>query len=100
MNLKSFDEQLFQELRDPEFAQAYLQDAWEDTLEEFLVALRKYIQANGGMSLCAERAGISREALYRMLSDKGNPELRSVRAVLEACGLHLAFTRVMELVAA
>ena len=100
MNLKSFDEQLHEELRDPEFAGAYLQDAWDDTLEELLAALRKYIQANGGMSLCAEMAHISREALYRMLSEKGNPELRSIRAVLEACGLHLAFTWAPELAAA
>ncbi len=76
-----------------------MQDAWDDTLEEFLVALRKYIQANGGMSSCAEKAGVSREALYRMLSEKGNPEIRSVRAVLEACGLQLAFTRAALVVA-
>lgn len=91
MKLKSFDERLTQDLQDPEFATAYLQDAWDDSLEEFLVALRKYVQANGGMSVCAERAQITREALYRMLSEKGNPELRSIRAVLNACRLHLTF---------
>jgi probable addiction module antidote protein len=99
MKLKSFEERLSKDLRDAEFAAAYLQDAWDDSLEEFLAALRKYIQANGGMSLCAEKAHLTREALYRMLSEKGNPELRSIRAVLDACSLHLAFTRQAELVA-
>ncbi|MDQ2687437.1 MAG: putative addiction module antidote protein [Armatimonadota bacterium] len=85
--LKDFDEILFEALRDPESAAIYLQDAWEDSVEEFLIALRKYVQANGGMAQCAERAHISREALYRMLSETGNPELRSIRAVLQANGL-------------
>ena len=97
MKLKSFDERLKEDLHDPEFAAAYLQDAWDDSLEEFLVALRKHIQANGGMSLCAERAQITREALYRMLSDKGNPELRSIRAVLQATGINLSFGRQEQL---
>lgn len=87
--LKDFDEILFAELRDPEAAALYLQDAWNDSAEEFLVALRKYVQANGGMARCAEKAHLTREALYRMLSEKGNPELRSVRAVLQATGLRL-----------
>lgn len=90
MKLKNFDERLHEELRDPELAAAYLQDAWNDSLDEFLVALRKYIQANEGMSRCAEKAHITREALYRMLSETGNPELRSIRAVLQASGLELS----------
>ena len=87
--IKNFDEVLFEELRDPEAAAVYLQDAWDDSTEEFLVALRKYVQANGGMARCAEKAHLTREALYRMLSENGNPELRSVRAVLQATGLRL-----------
>lgn len=88
--LKDFDEILLAELRDPEAAGIYLQDAWEDSAEEFLVALRKYVQANGGMAQCAEKSHLTREALYRMLSEKGNPELRSMRAVLQAVGLRLS----------
>ena len=90
MKLKTFDETLWQELQDAEFAAAYLQDAMEDSLEEFLIALRKYVQANGGMSRCAEKTQLTREALYRMLSDAGNPELRSVDAILKAHGLRLS----------
>ncbi len=100
MRLTNFDDRLADDLRDPEFAMVYLQDAWDDSMEEFLVALRKYIQANGGMGPCAERAQITREALYRMLSEKGNPELRSLRAVLKACQLSMAFGPQEELLAA
>lgn len=80
--LKNFDETLFEGLRDPESAAICLQDAWEGSTKEFLVALRRFVQANGGMAQCAEKAQVTREALYRMLSEKGNPELRSIRAVL------------------
>ncbi len=98
--LKDFDEVLFEALRDPESAAIYLQDAWEDSTEEFLVALRKYVQANGGMARSAERAQITREALYRMLSEKGNSELRSIRAVLQANGIRFSVTQQPELAAA
>lgn len=98
--LKDFNELLFGELRDPESAAIYLQDAWEDSTEEFLIALRKYVQANGGMAQCAENAHITRESLYRMLSEKGNPELRSIRAVLEASGIRFAIARQPERAAA
>lgn len=87
MKLKSFDDYLFAQLRDREFAMLYLNEAYNDSVEEFLVALRKYVQANGGVSQIAASAQVSRESLYKMLSDTGNPELRSVRAVLQALGL-------------
>ncbi len=41
----------------------------------------------------AERAGIQRESLYRALSPKGNPTLKTLMAVLDAAGLRLAVTR-------
>ena len=100
MKLKNFEERLFADLRDPEFAAAYLQDAWDDSQEEFLAALRKYVQANGGMTRCAADAGLTREALYRMLSETGNPEVRSLRAILQAGGLALTFQRQPEQLAA
>jgi DNA-binding phage protein len=48
MRLKSFDESLLLELQDKEFAAAYLADALNESTEEFLIALRKYIETNGG----------------------------------------------------
>jgi len=91
--LKDFDTILFDALRDPESAEIYLQDAWEDSTEEFLIALRKYVQANGGMARCADQANVSREALCRMLSENGNPELRSIRAALQTNGIRFSITR-------
>ena len=90
MKLESFDVTLLKELKDPEFATAFLQEALDESLEEFLISLRKVVQANGGMKVCAEKTQLSREAIYRMLSETGNPELRSVQSILNAYDLRLS----------
>ncbi|MBF0462734.1 MAG: putative addiction module antidote protein [Magnetococcales bacterium] len=87
----SHDDAMVQELRnDPELAAAYLQAAMEDEEEPavLLLALRHVADAYG-MPKVAELAGIQRESLYRALSPKGNPTLRTLTAVLKAVGLRL-----------
>ena len=54
------------------------------------VALRTVADALGGMNALAERTGLSRETLYRTLSEKGNPRLDTLAALLAAFGLRLA----------
>ena len=54
------------------------------------VALRTGADALGGMAALAEKTGLSRETLYRTLSDKGNPRLDTLGAILEAFGLRLS----------
>lgn len=54
------------------------------------VALRTVADAVGGMTRLAERTGLSRETLYRTLSDQGNPRLDTLAAILSAFGLRLA----------
>ena len=90
--LKSFDDIILKNLRDPEYAVAYLQDALDDSMSDFLVALGKYIRANGGMTNCAKSAGITREALHRMLSEDGNPRFESILFILKALDLHITIS--------
>ncbi|MGO2393129.1 MAG: helix-turn-helix domain-containing transcriptional regulator [Halomonas sp.] len=54
----------------------------------FLMALRHVVEAQGGVAAIAERAKVSRESLYRALSPKGNPTLRTMTAVIKATGIH------------
>lgn len=42
-----------------------------------------------GMAELARRTGLNRETLYRTLSDKGNPRLDTLGAILDAFGLRL-----------
>lgn len=86
----SHEERLIEELRaDPEFAQAYLAAAMEEEIPVILVTLRQLAEAYGGMTKIAEEAGVAREALYRALSPKGNPTLKTITAVLKAIGMRL-----------
>lgn len=84
------------ELRaDRELAVAYLKAAMEslDNPEDRaagLLALRTVAEAYGGLGAVATEAGISRESLYRALSPKGNPTLKTILAVLNAVGMRLS----------
>ena len=55
-----------------------------------LLALRTVAEAYGGLGAVASEAGISRESLYRALSPKGNPTLRTLLAVLKTVGMRLS----------
>ncbi len=69
----------------------YLNAALEDGDERvLLLALRNATDAIGGMTELARRSGLTRESLYRTLSEDGNPRLSSLRAILGAFGVELA----------
>ncbi|MGH8764709.1 MAG: DNA-binding protein [Burkholderiales bacterium] len=79
------------ELADPAFAAAYLNAAVQDAdPAAFLQALRNVVDANGGIATIAARTDLNRQAVYRMLSEDGNPELRSLQSLLGATGLGLS----------
>ncbi|OGW65230.1 MAG: putative addiction module antidote protein [Nitrospirae bacterium RIFCSPLOWO2_02_FULL_62_14] len=90
---KSYHEDLIESLRNPREAEAYLNAALEEEDPElFLLALRNVAEAQGGVAQLAEKAKLNRESLYKMLSERGNPELRSLEALLHALGFRLAVT--------
>ncbi|MBV9910637.1 MAG: putative addiction module antidote protein, partial [Hyphomicrobiales bacterium] len=46
-----------------------------------------------GMSKVAREAGVTRPALYKALSEDGDPRLSTVLGVVKALGLKLTFER-------
>ena len=92
----SHHEREVQELgTDPDLALEYLKAALElidDPTDRGagLLALRRVAEAYGGLAHVAAQAGISRESLYRALSPKGNPTLKTLLAVLKAVGMRLS----------
>ena len=84
------------ELRaDHELAIEYLKAVMEsmrnpDDRAAGLLALRTVAEAYGSLGAVAAEAGISRESLYRTLSPKGNPTLKTLLAVLNAVGMKLS----------
>ena len=90
-----YEDYLIESLKDRKEAAAYLEAAIEDGDQAVLMlALRHVAQAQGGVAEIARRANLTREATYKMLSKAGNPELRSLTAVLAATGLRLAIKPV------
>lgn len=92
----SHDERSIEELRgDRAYSVAFLQLAMEslDNPAErggALLSIRAVAEAYGGLGAVAAQAGISRESLYRSLSPKGNPTLKTLVAVLKTLGLRLS----------
>ena len=90
---KAYQEYLIERLRDPREAKEYLNAALEEEDPElFLLALRNVAEAQGGIAKLAEKTKLNRESLYKMLSERGNPEFRSLDALLHALGFRLAVT--------
>jgi probable addiction module antidote protein len=89
---RDYGDHLDEVLRDDDEAVAYLNAALgEEEPEVFLLALRDVARAReGGLPALAEAARLNREHLYRMLSENGNPELRSLEALLDALGFRLS----------
>jgi probable addiction module antidote protein len=85
----SYQRDLIEVLKDPCEAATYLNAAIEEgDREVFLLALRNVAEANGGMGAVAAKANLSRESLYRMLSRRGNPEIK-----LQPAPYHVAAAR-------
>ena len=91
--VRSHEESLIQRLREPEYAANYLNavldDKGSDHKERFLLALRDVAKAYGMTKLAGETE-MAREAMYRALSETGNPEFETLTALLDAVGLRLA----------
>jgi probable addiction module antidote protein len=89
---RSHEEALIDSLRDdPEYAAVFLNSVLEDgDQEELLAALRYMSAAYGGVAGIAEKTEMNANTLYRTLSAKGNPELRTFMAILNAMGMRLA----------
>lgn len=78
-------------LRTPEEMAAYL-DAWLDEAADDVSGIARAlgdIARAKGMSQVAKEAGLSRESLYRALSEGGNPSFATVLKVARALGVRL-----------
>ena len=86
---------LLEWLKGPANAAAYVEAALEEgDPAGLLQALRNVAEARGGIARIAQQTGLNREALYRTLSKRGNPQLKNLAAILSATGLRLSVTPV------
>ncbi len=88
---RKYKDHLNERLQDPGEAIGYLNAALEDDdVRVFLLALRDVADARGGLGWLAQEGDLNRESIYRILSNRGNPRLTSLKALLDAMGLHLS----------
>ena len=86
-----YEDWLTAQLKNPGEAAAYIEAVIaEGDQAAVMLALRQVAQAQGGVAEVARKAKLTREATYKMLSKTGNPELRSLNAILAATGLRIA----------
>ncbi len=82
---------LYPRLKKKRYAVKYLNAALaDDDPNVALLAIKDIVEARGGFTDLSRKTHISREHLYRMLSQKGNPSFKNLVPVLHAYGLELA----------
>lgn len=91
--LRNFDDLLEEYLQNPEFAISFLNQALaDDDIEAFKQSLKDIIRVHGNISGIAKQANVSRGTLYKLMSDKGQPEMGTVLKVFHALGYDLTVT--------
>ncbi len=79
--------------KDPEFLNLALKRTFREYVqtgdEFFLRETLKQAAAAKGVTQLAKETGLSRQYLYEMLSEKGNPTLATFRSVLKALGFKM-----------
>lgn len=83
-------------LTDEESMAIFMEDAFETGDAAFIAQCLGVVARAKGMSAIAKEAGISREHLYRSFSEKGNPTLKTMLAVMRAIGLDLTARKHIE----
>lgn len=91
---KPYEPVIIERLKDDEYAVEYLNLALqEEDPRHFLLAVRQLTEARGvGMTELARETQLQREGLYKILSEKGNPELQTLTTLLAALGFGLQVT--------
>ena len=67
----------------------YLEAAMEGNNPKHIASALGDVARSQGMSEIAKKSGLGRQALYKALSDDGNPTLDTLLSVLSALGLSL-----------
>ena len=76
-------------LDSPEMITAYLNEALETGDSKYISQAIGTIARAKGMSAVAKDSGLSRENLYRALSEDGTPEFGTIMKVLDALDIQL-----------
>lgn len=81
-------------LKDESFAAEFLSQALEEEdFATFLLSLKDVIRVHGSIKSIAEKCAISRTTLYNILSEKANPEMKTILTLLHVLGYELKVSK-------
>jgi len=91
---RKFTQLLDDYLKDEKFAAEFLTQALEEEdFSTFLLSLKDIIRVHGSLKLIAEKCEISRSTLYNILSEKSNPEMKTILTLLRVLGYELKVSK-------
>ncbi len=76
-------------LDNPEAIETFLAEAFKTGDAAYIAKAIGVAARARGMADIALQTGLSREQLYRSFSEKGNPTLKTIVAVMQALGLNI-----------
>jgi probable addiction module antidote protein len=77
-------------LKSPESQAELLSDAFANGDARYIATALGVVARARGMTKVAREAGVTREALYKALSEEGDPQLTTLPGVLNALGIRLS----------
>jgi len=87
--LKIYDYDPADALDNEESIAVFMEGAFETNDATYIAKALGVVARAKGMTKIARETGLSREQLYRSLSEEGNPTLKTVLAMLGAIGLQI-----------
>lgn len=81
-------------ITEPAHVVELLNDALESGDSGYIANALGVVARSEGMTRIAEKSGVKRQALYRSLSEDGNPTLETLLGVLGAMNLQLAVKQI------
>ncbi len=97
--LHSFDDLVIECFKnDKEFAAFSIKSAFEDYIKNgeinYLLNTLRRVSSAFGMTNLSKKTGISRQNIYQMLSENGNPTIRNLELLLESFGYRLSIKKI------
>jgi probable addiction module antidote protein len=90
MTTKTIPFDAAEHLDDPQSQAELLADAFESGDATYITHALGVVARARGMTSVAKEAGVTREALYRSLSESGDPRLSTLIGVMKALGMRLS----------
>jgi len=90
MQIKTIPYDPAEDLTDDKDQVELLMEAFASGDQKFIATALGAVARARGMSIIAEKAGVTRPALYKALSETGDPQLSTLLGVVNALGLKLA----------